>query len=175
IVKALLAVEGLDLNPKDHREASALICAAESGHNAVVKLLVQRKGISFSPAFSGGPLLLATSAGHLDVVKTLLVIDPSALNMRMSDGQTPLSRAAYRGFDDIVDYLLSFKDSIEINWGDRNNITPLMWAVFANRVSIVKKLIAFDEIDLSPIGRMNGKTALSIAVENGHTEVEELL
>lgn len=48
----------------------------------------------------------AAEEGKLDVIKELLVDDPNLIHTTDQDGYTPLHRACYGNFVDVVDYLI---------------------------------------------------------------------
>ena len=79
MVKLLLAKDGVDVNSKDSDGRTPLSCAAEKGHEAVVKLLLAKDGRT--------PLSWA-------VVKLLLAKDRVDMNSQDDYGRTPLSWAA---------------------------------------------------------------------------------
>jgi hypothetical protein len=70
--------------------------AAVGGHEAVVKLLVERDDVEADSRdnYSWTPLSLAAVGGHEAVVKLLVERDDVEADSRDNDGRTPLSRAA---------------------------------------------------------------------------------
>ena len=86
------------------RGMTPLSWAANSGHEEVVKALLERKDINPDKADVCGqtPLWLAASNGHEGVLKILL--ERNDVNPDATDdlGQTPLSRAAESGHEGAV-------------------------------------------------------------------------
>jgi ankyrin repeat protein len=71
-------------------------------------------------------------------VKLLLErgVDP---NTQDKDGDTPLHKAAYKGYVDVVKLLL--EHGADPNIKNKSGITPLYWAVFRGHVEVVKLLL----------------------------------
>jgi ankyrin repeat protein len=69
VVKLLLGMENVDLNPTDVDGRTPLGCAAINGHEGVVKLLLEREDVDpDKPDIQGAtPLLLAAYNGHARV------------------------------------------------------------------------------------------------------------
>ncbi|KFY30332.1 hypothetical protein V493_01980, partial [Pseudogymnoascus sp. VKM F-4281 (FW-2241)] len=83
--------------------------AATRGHEAVVKLLVERDDVvSDSKGLSGQtPLSKAAASGHEAVVKLLVERDDVVADSKgCFDGRTPLSRAAEEGHEAVVKLLV---------------------------------------------------------------------
>jgi len=75
IVAALLGMKKWDINATDTLGRTALVWAAVGGHEDVVRILLQRKGINPNTAdtqYDRTPLLWAAERGHEGVVKLLL-------------------------------------------------------------------------------------------------------
>jgi len=76
-------------------------------------------------------------------------VDP---NSKDNDGQTPLSRAAENGYEEVVKLLLA-KVDVNPDLKDNNGRTPLSWAVANRQEEVVKLLLAKDDgtrIDACP-------------------------
>ena len=87
----LLLLYGVDLNAKAGK-VTALDYASLLGHTEIVQVLLV-SGVQVEATYA---LLLATSAGHIDIMKILL--DHGAdLHMRGEDGRTPLHMASITG------------------------------------------------------------------------------
>ncbi|RFU33238.1 hypothetical protein B7463_g3094, partial [Scytalidium lignicola] len=103
-VQYLLADNSPD--SKDSYSCTPLSWAAGSGHEAVVKLLLEN-GVDpdSKDKYSWTPLSRAAESGHEAVVK-LLLENGVDLNSKDYDGQTPLLQAAGSGHEVIVKLLL---------------------------------------------------------------------
>ena len=88
------------------------------------------------------PLVHASFAGHLEVVKVILEEDEKA-TLEMTDNvsqNTPLLWAVFAGHAPVVQVLLAAGANIEaVNQGD---VTPLRLASFSGHVEIIEILIA---------------------------------
>ena len=128
--------------------------------------------INLQDGQKGAFLLFASQYGLLSVIEAM--IDSGAnlnLNMKDSNGRTPLVWAALRGYEAVVRLLIE-RDA-EIDSRDSEGRTPLSWAAWFGRKAVVRLFIERDaEID----SRDNtGRTPLSCAVENGEEFVVQLL
>jgi hypothetical protein len=107
VVGQLLETDGVNLNSTDNTyRRSALPWAAENGHEAVVKLLLE-KGAELETKDMHGwtPLSQATRNGHEAVVK-LLLEKGAELETKDMHGWTPLSQATQNGHEAVVKLLL---------------------------------------------------------------------
>src|SRR5262249_48844431 len=91
-----LLENGCNADSRDSFQRTPLSLAAQSGQDAVVKLLLANGRVDPDSKDSDGrtPLSLAAQSGHDAVVKLLLAngrVDPDSKD---SDGRTPLSLAA---------------------------------------------------------------------------------
>jgi ankyrin repeat protein len=99
-----------NLNAGDDYSHTPLSLAAENGHDAVVRLLINIPGIDLNTRedINGGtPLCSAAANGHDAVVRLLINIPGIDLNARDDYSQTPLSSAAANGHDAVVQLLSS--------------------------------------------------------------------
>lgn len=122
--------------------SSALHIAASEGTLTSESLtaLLQRYGVNHSrPVTGSSPLLLASSAGHLPVVRLLTEhnADPNQLNKL---GQTPLCMPAQFGHADVVKELLQTKAHINQCDGFKNPAL-LVYASRHGHSSIVSSLL----------------------------------
>ncbi|KAH0538358.1 hypothetical protein FGG08_005053 [Glutinoglossum americanum] len=165
--------------------------AAENGHEAVVKLLIEAKAdvnakdeyrvtplslvaqegrgavadakadVNAKDKYRVTPLLLAAQVGHEAVVK-LLIEAKADVNVKDNyDGRTPLSWAAQRGHEAVVKLLIEAK--ADVNAKDKNSGTrPPSWSPFERRYAV----FILDNA---------GRTPLSWAAQRGHEDVVKLL
>ena len=114
LVAAVLDMKGSGINAADSLWDTALILAAERGHEGVVKMLLEREDIDPDQADSKRgqtPLVWAAQNGHDGVVKMLLErgdVNPDHIDTRY--GRTPLSWAAENGHKGVVKMLLERED-----------------------------------------------------------------
>jgi ankyrin repeat protein len=111
------------LESKDNNGQTPLSRAAEKGHEAAVKVLLEAKAnIESKDKWSRTPLSWATTIRGGGVVKLLLEAN-AEIESTDNNGQTPLSRAAEKGHEAIVKVLLEANAEIESK--DNNGQTPL--------------------------------------------------
>jgi serine/threonine-protein phosphatase 6 regulatory ankyrin repeat subunit B len=108
---------GANINTKDHGGKTALIWAADEGHNDIVSHLIKQDANIASKSNTGRTALLeACYKGHNNVVKILLgSLDPEdnegvheVVDARDNKGNTPLKEAWMRGYDRIVRILKKY-------------------------------------------------------------------
>jgi hypothetical protein len=119
--------------------SEVLKCAANTGHEAVIKLLLEAKADIESKDLSGQTSLSrAAENGHEAVVKLLLEAKAD-IKSKDSRGRTPLSLAAENGHEAVVKLLLEAKADIESK--DLSGQTPLSWAAENRHEAVVKLLL----------------------------------
>ena len=111
IVVALLEIGCCDTNGEDFMRYTPLACAAQKGHEEVVKILLSREEVNPDQSDSASdrtPLSLAAGEGHEASVKILLGREEVNPNKRDNSGQTPLSYAASNRKGEAVKILIIF-------------------------------------------------------------------
>jgi ankyrin repeat protein len=131
-VQRLLTAPYLDVNHVDHVDIfgfTALMRAAQSGHEAVVGQLLAARGINVNHVNEYGTtaLMWADGQGHAAVVARLLAAPGINVNHANKYGTTALIWAARKGHEAVVGQLLAV-DRIDVNHADEYGNTALMWA-----------------------------------------------
>jgi ankyrin repeat protein len=160
---------------KDGYGQTPLARAAANGHEAAVKLLLDKEGIDpdSKDYYGQTPLARAAANGHEGVVKLLLDKESVDPNSRDEDGQTPLWRAAEDGHEGVVKLLLD-RNGVHPDPKDDYDQTPLWWAAVKGHEGVVKLLLDKEGVD--PNSKDDyGQTPLWWATVNGHEGVVKLL
>jgi len=149
--------------------------AAENGHEAVVRLLIEKGADleSRDSKYGQTSLSLAAENGHEAVVKLLLEKGADLESKGSKYGQTPLSLAVENGHNAVVRLLLekgADPESKHVRFGQ----TPLSLAAERGHKAAVKLLLE-KGADLESEHSKYGQTPLSWAAENGHETVVKLL
>jgi len=115
-------------NWSDKYGQTAILLAAEEGHEGVVRLLLGRKDVKSDAADGYGrtALLWASSKGREGVVKLLLEWEHVHVNRPDKNDETPLLSAAEGGREEVVRLLLGRKN-INPNARGKAGRTPLRW------------------------------------------------
>ncbi|MCJ1272183.1 hypothetical protein MMC22_012091 [Lobaria immixta] len=166
---------GFPSDRKNEYGQTPLSYAAKYGHEAVVKLLMERDDVETDSKDNNGqtPLSWATWNGHEAVANLLMTRDDVDLDLKDNSGQTPLSRAALNGHEAVVKLLMT-RDNVKINSKDRYGCTPLWYAACYGHEAVVKLLMTQDNIEMDSKDN-DGQTPLSRAAFNGHETVVKLL
>lgn len=178
IVQELICDNELNKDYMNDFDQTSLLWAAERGHEAVVKLLLQtgKMDLNLKDSESGKtPIAYAAENGHEGIARLLLrtgKVDPDSDS---KDGWTPLSYAAKNGHKSIAEMLLGTgKVNPESVTRDRFHVTPLAIAAAAGHDEIVKLLFQTAKIDPNPKA-LDDVTPLLFAASEGHEAVVKLL
>ncbi|MFY9317284.1 MAG: ankyrin repeat domain-containing protein [Burkholderiales bacterium] len=160
--------QGLDPNSTDKQGNTLLMIAAVQGHEALAKLLIERKAdvARRSPA-GDSALMLASLKGHLGIVK--LLIERGA--PMSHSGWAPLHYAAFEGRTEVVKYLLekgAEKDALA-----PNGYSALLLAMRNGHMEAARELL-YADADVNIKGA-RGETSLSLAKGRNDKELEELI
>lgn len=172
IVQMLLDHGEIDGSLRDSHGRSIFARAAKNGHERVVEILRPMVGSAgnFLGETDRQAILDTLCRGSAKVLKTILEIDPDIdCNSRDSWGTTILHRAAYRGYEKVLQVLLSHTD-VDPSATDKFGLTALDWAryrgnktvtVMLQRHTSSARLIHKELSDtMSPAGSEHGKSFL---------------
>ena len=164
----------LDLRDRDNGR-TPLSWAAETGHESIVKLLLDAGKVDADVQDNGGrtPLSWAAETGNEGIVKLLLNTGKADADAQDKGGITPLSWAAEKGHESIVKLLLN-TGKVDADVQDNGGRTPLSWAAETGNEGIVKLLLNTGKADADAQDN-GGITPLSWAAENGHEGIIKLL
>jgi ankyrin repeat protein len=123
---------------------------------------------------SNNPVLIACYWNLIEVLEKFFLTDPEYdLNRNLNNNEyTPLSIAAYRGHEEVIELLLK-REKVDVNLKGGNNQTPLLCAAQRGHEAIVQLLL---EKGADPAAAdEDGSTPLHLASGRGHAEVVKLL
>jgi ankyrin repeat protein len=171
VLAFLCASAKFNVESKDTFDRTPLLWAAESGEEAVVKILLKRGAeLEAEDEYGQTPLSRAAESGHEEVVRLLLEkgANPQA---RDKVNWTPLSYAAKNGHRAVTKLLVERGANLE----DENSYgwTPLLRAAEGGYEAVVKLLL--EQGANLEAENCYGWTALSLAAANGHGAVAKLL
>jgi uncharacterized protein len=179
--KALLAA-GANAKAENHYGVTPLSLACTNGNAEMVRALLTA-GADANASLHGGETCLMTAArtGRPEAVKALLAAG-ARVGAKDKKGQTALMWAADDGHAAVVELLI--KAGADLHTRLKSGFTPFLFAVREGRIEAVRALLRAGvdvneaiQTDRRAGGLMapNGLDALSLAVENGHFELGEVL
>ena len=165
-----------DVDARTHDEQlTAMIMAAKSGHDMIVRRLLTNKANINATSKSGvTALIMAVSGGHLTVTQTLLRKGADIDCCLEESGMTPLMIACEYGHVDIARTLLKNK-FVDVNAMNKQGMTPLMIASAKGHDEIVEMLLHHEPEPWIDMQQKDGFTALMLAAIFGHAEVVKKL
>jgi ankyrin repeat protein len=153
--------------------------AAENGHEAVVKLLIETNEVNLESkdiTYGQTPLLWAVENGHEAVVK--LLIETQKVDLDFKDKtfrRTPLLWASRSGHTAVVKLLIETQ-KVDLESKDHSfSQTPLLWAAKCGHIAIVKLLIETNTVNVDPKDTKYSRTPLYWAAKDGHETIVKLL
>jgi ankyrin repeat protein len=119
-------------------------------------------------------IIKAAKSGDIEKVKGLLTTDATLLDARDRDASTPLHCAAWKGHQDIVEFLLKVGADVSAqNSNEHWGTTPLHAAAHANQAAIAELLI---EHGADPNAQdLNGKTPMQHTTFHKATAAAKIL
>jgi len=154
---------------------SALCDAAEKGDIGLMEYLIQ-KGVSVNDMgmMNTTPLFAAIQKNQKLAVAFLLSQKDTDVNYISGGGNTPLMAACRLGHEKIVAMLLA-DPRTDVNKKSPNGSTALHNAAAMGHINLVKKLLAVPGIELSAEYTEKNHSALSLAKQNGHAEIAQII
>jgi ankyrin repeat protein len=164
--------QGVDLSEANSEGLAPLHIASLKGFGEMVAFLLKKKRVSVDVRDLTGAtaLYLAAQAGHLDVVKKLLVFG-ACVDWPDKFGQTPLHVASANGHQEVVEILL--KNGAHLDCLTQDAMTPLYLAVKNNQKAVVDVLLKQNPniIQVS----QEGLTALELAKKKKFKEISKAI
>ncbi|MHA2315150.1 MAG: ankyrin repeat domain-containing protein [Candidatus Hermodarchaeia archaeon] len=169
-IAELLIAKGASVNAVDVSGYTPLHYAVCSKDKNSIKLLVKKGAdVNIAPKNSFPPLLYTVWSDDIDTVK-LLVAHGAKFDMKDRDGMTALHITVRLGNKEMAEFLIA--KGADVNAKNNRGRTPLHLAAWYSP-NIVELLVS-NGADVN-VKDKDGKTPLSLAVEEGHTEIVELL
>jgi ankyrin repeat protein len=161
----------IDVNKRDGFAKTALSCAAEKGHEAMVRLLLE-KGADVNSKGEYGMTALHRAAESGDEAMVRLLLEKGAdANVKDEDGWTALYFAVSTRHEAIVRLLL--EKGADVSAKDKNGWTALRHAASTGHEAIVRLLLE-KGADVSAKDKY-GWTALRWAASEGYETIVRLL
>lgn len=169
--------------------STALMSAAEAGHDAVVKTLLEKNGIEINAMDSMGytALMLAAAAGRHEAVKILLKHGDIEVNHENNNGETALMLAIYQDESAVKNILLKNganekailtfcqkQTSLSTGRNQGKFQRYFILAAHHNWPSVIDWLITNHIISVN-YALSDGTTALMVAALSGHQEMVQTL
>ncbi|KAH7311604.1 hypothetical protein B0I35DRAFT_452792 [Stachybotrys elegans] len=187
-VDALLNVEGIDIDAKNHRGKTPLARAAKLGNLAISKLLVNKGNASLTVTdFLGvtpvGQAIIGRSPSVFKMFIDTGMVDIgsqevasarlSPLLMAVSYDWTPLCVAVSKGYESITRMLLD-SGRPDIHVKDRKGRTLLSLAAKAGNQAVMKMLLQTTRLDINAQDK-KGQTPLLLAAKKSNESVVRVL
>ncbi|HEB41882.1 MAG TPA: hypothetical protein ENI08_02595, partial [Candidatus Dependentiae bacterium] len=162
---------GSPINKQNNRGFSPLHYAAQQGSETTVrKLLGQRASRSRLTKNNNSALHIALLNKHAAIAE--LLVDDTVVNVKNSDGDTPLMLVSYFGNQEFARALLN-NYKIHVNKKGKNGRTALFVAAQKNNPSMVMLLLQYGA---EPnIGDNENNTTLCFAAQHGNTRMIDSL
>ncbi|KAH6891665.1 ankyrin repeat-containing domain protein [Coprinopsis sp. MPI-PUGE-AT-0042] len=116
----------------------------------------------------------AAGNGHTAIVELLLACPNIQINLVDNKGWSALMKAARYGHEAITKLLLA-RPEIQVNLVDSNGSSALSLAAYGGHTTIVGLLLARPHISTATRRLDDWETAMSVASDNGHMEIVQLL
>lgn len=159
---------------KIEKEKNPLFVATENGDIDEVKMLLEKGANLNAPSSSSDTPLIKAIVLQNEKIVELLLDNGANPNMTNNLGYSPLHIAASKNSTEILNALLSHGAEIDQRATQAQGGTPLMLAVFNDRINIVKGLVA-NGANLNIVETTYGNTPFLQAAIKKQYEIAEFL
>jgi len=140
-------IKNIDLvNETDELKKTALMYAADSGSEEIIKFLIENNADLTKENKFGQNALSYAIHNKNQKIFNLLVAKGADKNFQNNTGKTELMLACENNNIEIVEFLLT--NDVDINANDQINQTALMYAVVNSNKVIVEKLLNEEKINI---------------------------
>ena len=167
----LLLEKGADVEAAQTDGVTALMLAAQGGHEAVAQLLLQHSADVAAARNDGATALMYAALGGHEAVAQLLLQHGADVAAASNNGFTALMLAAQGGHEAVAQLLL--QHGADVAAASNDGWTALMFAAKGGHVAVAQLLLQHGA-DVAA-AQDDGDTALMWAAENGHEAVAQLL
>ncbi|KAK7561771.1 ankyrin repeat-containing domain protein [Phyllosticta citricarpa] len=167
---------GRGLEALDLQGHTPLFYAAESGHAACVKLLIERAhaNIHHRTSLDETLWIVAAFGGSSDVLRYLKGVPGMDMTSRSRSGNSAVAMAAQGGRTEALQFLVeSCGLHADVNRANNDGAAPLGLAIGLGRRDAARQLIKYGA-DVNASDR-EGRTALSLAAESGDMGMMEMM
>lgn len=175
ILQSLSVSDPRAFNP--YRKFRPIHHAVSRGHLEAVRMLMVPTGIPnialSTPTFLPSLVCKAAQKGYLQILQLLLDCDPSIINSRNRNAQSPLHLATSKGHMEVVQYLLSCP-GIDVGLQQRDSDTALHIAARHGHIAIIQALMSHGGVDLAQRGQSQ-ETPLLAAFWRNQLEAVKVL
>ena len=169
----LLDAPNINIDAKRFDGGTALMIAASSNKNDVMRVLIDRGAdVNATDKYGWTSLMLAARKGHREIVQALLNRSGINIDAKNLKGLTALIFAILYGKDDVAKVLVDH--GADVNLAKNDGWTPLMSAALHGHMTIAQTLLSAPEIRIDAKSA-NGGTALMAAAFYGKADIAKVL
>ncbi|XP_071720324.1 protein VAPYRIN-LIKE-like [Rutidosis leptorrhynchoides] len=170
VVSSLLD-SGADVNKRDLDNDSVIYLAVKSGDIDTIRVVVE-SGCEVDQE-NDRLLHVAASMNRVDIMEVLCMgyLDLD-VNQVDSKGQTPLHIGASYGYVEVLEFLITL--GCDPNLVDHSGWSSVHWASWNGHLDAVEVLLSASTYVKYAVNK-EGKTAYSLAVEKGHSDLYDVL
>ncbi|XP_067660337.1 ankyrin repeat domain-containing protein 50-like [Haliotis asinina] len=172
-VNAILSQRRANIDCQEWIGRTPVMLAALKGRREVVEsLMTKGASVKLIDRFGMNILHSACLGGDRDVMKYILSLDMTYIDVRAQCKRTPMMLAAENGHKEVVELLVNEGADMSLVDKQRNNI--LHCACRGGRLEVVMYIVSQNKVDINSRG-WKKKTPLMLAAANGAKDVVKFL